>query len=211
MLLDVAFGVAVVVSAVGTIRADMPGRERVRLVLKPLTTLLILCIALVDADPPTPLYQAAFVAALAASLVGDVLLMLPARYFAAGLASFLVAHVLYAVGMASTGAPQAHWATWLPFGAYAVAFYLRLRPHVGALRPAVLIYALVITGMAWVAFDLATRGSADGRWLALAGALLFVASDSVLAFNRFVRPVRHEPLLVLGTYYSAQLLLALSV
>src|SRR6059058_5243145 len=39
-----------------------------------------------------------FVAALVLSLAGDVFLMLPGDRFVPGLASFLLAHVLYAVG-----------------------------------------------------------------------------------------------------------------
>jgi len=210
-MLDAALAILAVSCASAAIVADLRGRRDLYHVLKPLTTLLILAIAVVDRDPPTAAYRALFVGGLAASLAGDVLLMLPDRYFAAGLGAFLVAHVLYVLGMRSTGTPLAPPITSLVFCAYAVAFFVHLRPHAGRLWPAILVYALVITGMAWVAFSTAVSGVAPGRWLAFGGALLFVASDSLLAQNRFVRPLRREPLLVLGTYYAAQLLLALSV
>ena len=40
-----------------------------------------------------------FVAALALSLVGDVLLMLPRERFVGGLVAFLLAHLAYIVGL----------------------------------------------------------------------------------------------------------------
>ena len=52
------------------------------------------------------------------------------------------------------------------------------------------IYALVIGVMLWRAAALAALDR-SGRW-ALIGAVLFVASDAVLAWNRFVD---HEPAL----------------
>jgi uncharacterized membrane protein YhhN len=50
-----------------------------------------------------------------------------------------------------------------------------------------------------------------GALSAALGALLFVASDSLLAFNRFVGKFAAASALVLGTYYAAQWLIALSV
>ena len=47
--------------------------------------------------------------------------------------------------------------------------------------------------------------------LAVAGAALFVLSDSLLAWNRFVAPFPHAQRWILGTYFSATQLLGLSV
>jgi alkylglycerol monooxygenase len=47
--------------------------------------------------------------------------------------------------------------------------------------------------------------------LAAAGARLFVISDSVLAFQRFVQPLDWGRGVVLGTYFAAQGSIALSV
>ena len=43
------------------------------------------------------------------------------------------------------------------------------------------------------------------------GAAFFVVSDTVLALNRFVRPIRHGNLAVIVTYHLAQGLLVLSL
>ncbi|MCB0784365.1 MAG: hypothetical protein KDB87_02890, partial [Flavobacteriales bacterium] len=45
-------------------------------------------------------------------------------------------------------------------------------------------------------------------WMVFAGALLFIASDSLLAHSRFVRPFAMDGTLVLLTYIVAQFLIA---
>jgi uncharacterized membrane protein YhhN len=198
-------------SAALTISAQIRERRRLVYVYKPLATVLILCIALLAREPVTPAYRWALVAGLALSLAGDVFLMLPERWFLAGLAAFLAAHVAYAVGMAGAleGPPSA--LRLIPFAAYAVGLFAYLRPRLHEHRAPVLVYALVITTMAWLALERHLDAGTAGSRLALAGALLFVASDSALAIDRFAAPFRRSPLVVLGTYYAAQLLLALSV
>ena len=43
------------------------------------------------------------------------------------------------------------------------------------------------------------------------GGILFATSDALLALDRFVTPLVHSQILVMTTYYAAQLLIALSV
>lgn len=68
------------------------------------------------------------------------------------------------------------------------------------LRPGVTVYALLILLMMWLALQ------QDSPWWAL-GALLFVASDTCLAWNKFVGPVMNSRLWIMTTYYGALLLL----
>lgn len=124
---------------------------------------------------------------LALSLVGDALLALPADRFVAGLVAFLLAHLAYVVGYGQRSRAPA-W-PWLMVATGAVAGFLWLLDRhgdLGPMRVPVFVYATVIGAMLWRAGSLARRDRA-GRW-ALAGALLFVASDMVLAWNRFVAP-----------------------
>ena len=70
---------------------------------KPLATLLILalaCLAPAGADPRVARW---IFLGLVCSLAGDVLLMLPSDRFAAGLASFLVAHLCYIAAFTRRG------------------------------------------------------------------------------------------------------------
>ena len=69
-------------------------------------------------------------------------------------------------------------------------------------RAGVAVYGLVIAGMLYSALQY--RG-AYAAWFRLA-ALLFVFSDSVIAWGRFVAPVPCRTYVVMITYYAAQYL-----
>ncbi|MCZ7535099.1 MAG: lysoplasmalogenase [Acidimicrobiia bacterium] len=66
-------------------------------VTKPAALVALVAVAVL-LDPADPTRRAWFVAALICGLAGDVFLMLPSDRFVAGLASFLVGHVLYVAG-----------------------------------------------------------------------------------------------------------------
>ena len=68
----------------------------------------------------------------------------------------------------------------------------------------VAVYLVAIATMAVLAFNVGVPAAA-------AGAVLFVVSDTVLALDRFVRPIRHGTLAVHVTYHLAQGLLVLSL
>jgi uncharacterized membrane protein YhhN len=65
--------------------------------------------------------------------------------------------------------------------------------------------------MGWQAAEQHLALHTAGTLAALVGAVLFVVSDSLLAFNRFVRPFRMAQPAVLSTYFFAQWLIARSV
>jgi uncharacterized membrane protein YhhN len=84
-----------------------------------------------------------------------------------------------------------------------------LSPHLGRLRAPVAVYVLVIAAMAWRAAARAAAPVAGGT-LALAGAVLFMVSDGLLATDRFARPFAAADGAVMVTYYAAQTLIAAS-
>lgn len=201
----------IAISAAIAIAADYHSARRAVYVFKPLTTLLILLAALLAPAPSTPLYQTLIVAGMILSLVGDVLLMAPGNRFVPGLLSFLLAHVCYiSAFVADAGLRVSLW--FAPCAAFFIIFMGLLWNHTGAFRIPVLLYGVVITTMLWQAIERAavTPGEIATHSAAL-GAALFVLSDSALAYNRFVRRFRAAQLLVLGTYWCGQLLIALSV
>lgn len=206
---------AVAASAFLTIRAKYRGEDgkTQEYIFKPLTTVLIIGVAVASPDPESALYQNLIVTGLVASLIGDVALMLPdERWFLYGLLSFLGAHLLYIAAFNLTRDSNAAWYYIVPFVVYALVFLVWLWPHLGPMRAPVILYMAVIMIMAWQAANrwLAYR-EADETLLALTGAYLFVASDSVLAVERFRGTWRSAPFWVLSTYYAAQWLIALSV
>ena len=52
---------------------------------------------------------------------------------------------------------------------------------------------------------------ASGNALAATGGVLFVASDTLIAWNRFVRPLDWAPITIIVTYHLAQAGLVLSL
>lgn len=193
------------------IRAEYYGPQRAIYFLKPLTTTLILLIALLTPQPISFFYKAAISLGLLFSLVGDICLMLPADRFVLGLASFLLAHLCYIAAFATRSGFHATWWLLIPFLVDAAIMLRLLWPYVGQLKAPVLIYLLVILTMGWQAAEQWQRVEQAGVGLALLGALLFIISDSTLALDRFRKPFPSAHALVLGTYYIAQWLIALSI
>lgn len=140
---------------------------------------------------------------LGLSLVGDALLAVPQDWFIAGLVAFLLAHLAY-VSAYLTRSRALGW-PWLLGAALVVAAFLYLldaNGELGAMRLPVCVYALVIGAMLWRAGSLARLDPA-GRW-ALVGAVLFVASDMLLAWNRFVAHDELRRSLSILLYWAGQ-------
>jgi uncharacterized membrane protein YhhN len=209
------FTVALALAAVALIRADIAGAREQVYFFKPLATILIIASVLVAAPKPSSAYRVLVAAGLTLSLVGDVLLMLPSNLFAAGLGAFLVAHLCYISAFATHGGGrESSRYALLPFAAIAAAILLYLWPALGALRIPVVLYIGVITSMAWQGWARHLRVRTAGSLRAAWGALSFLASDGVLAVNRFRGPLGDRAtitIVVLGTYLMAQWLIASSV
>ena len=206
-----ALSVLAFVSAMLHIPAEYGGSRWRVYVFKPLTTTLILAIACLPVAAVEPRYQWAIVVGLVFSLAGDVFLMLPGDRFIAGLVAFLLAHVVYIVAF-TTGAPLGT-ASWLlvPIAVIAVVILRVLWPGLGRLKAPVTIYVAVIVVMTWTALARAWVLPSTATFLAAVGAALFLASDAILALNRFGKPFRAGRALNLATYFAGQWLIALSV
>jgi uncharacterized membrane protein YhhN len=178
--------------------------KSVEYLTKPLAMVALVGVAL-SLHAEVPGRRPWIVAALLFSLVGDVLLMLPRDAFVPGLASFLLAHLAYIVAFRTGGGSAGALAvSGLVVVVAAVAVGRKVVAGVRASEPAVtvpvVVYVAVIAAM--VACALAT-----GNVLFGAGAVLFMVSDSLIAWNRFVRPLSWGPLAIIVTYHVAQALL----
>ena len=86
--------------------------------------------------------------------------------------------------------------------------------HDMPIRVGCVIYALLLTGTMWTAWlrmassAYPSKGNANGWALLTAlGATLFLVSDFVLAWNKFVASIPNSRILIMSTYYAALLLL----
>jgi uncharacterized membrane protein YhhN len=209
--LPLALTLLIAASAALVVWAERRDARRAFYLLKPLTTVLILVLA---ATTPTPVaggYQALVCAGLLFSLAGDVFLMLPRDRFVAGLASFLVAHLFYIAAFAPRPVTLAAPLVPVALVGYGVVLLRALWPRLGDLRAPVAVYAAVLLMMAWQAAARWSVLDTTSALLAALGAGWFVSSDSVLAWERFRGRCAYGQAVVLGTYYLAQWLIAMSV
>ncbi|HYQ49392.1 MAG TPA: lysoplasmalogenase [Pseudomonas sp.] len=213
--------VAVAIAAIVGAGLDGDGRW-VHWLAKPLATLLIASIAwqaVALSMSPAPGYRRAVLAGMGLSCLGDIALMLPMDAFVPGLVAFLLAHVCYIVAFrAGIHAGRGLGVAAVLLGAFAAGNLIALWPHLPAnMRVPVLAYVVVLAVMAILALARHWRVPAPqgvdrrGTAWAAGGAVLFVASDCLLAWDRFGGGLPMASLLVLSTYYAAQYGIARSV
>ena len=196
------------------VRAKLRSNEGQVYFFKPLSTLLVIAVALLSFTTPgaQPAFTFWIVFGLVLSLGGDVALMFESdRAFLIGLVLFLLAHVVYSIAFT---VPNGFHPQDLPGAvllAVGVAVYLYLRPGLGTMKGPVILYILIICFMVnrAVSTFFGDAFTTTQAWLIALGAVLFWLSDLVLAINRFRRPFRLEAL-GLYLYYGGQLLIALS-
>lgn len=186
-------------------------RKGIEYVCKPLVLVLLAgCALLLVPAAGEAQRRAFFTGGLALSLLGDVFLVLPRDAFLAGLASFLAAHVLYVTGFLSAGASlgRALAVSAVVLLALAPIAWRVLRALLASDRrrlvPPVVVYLLALALLLGAAV-------ASGDRIAVVGAAIFLLSDALLAWNRFVRPRPILPLAVIVTYHVAQASLVLSL
>lgn len=188
------------------------GNRRAEYILKPLVLVLLIAAAVAFGDRVGTLRWALTVVALVFSLAGDTFLMLPRDLFIVGLGSFLLAHLAY-VAAFNTAAPP-FVLTAVASGAVVLvggAVFSKLRAGMVRMGSTELLFPVTLYALAIVAMvvsAIATAGRPDwtagASALAIGGALLFLVSDGVIGWMRFVRPLRWGPLAIIVTYHLAQ-------
>ncbi len=172
--------------------------------------LLILAIAIFNSDTIS-LYKVLIICGLIFSLVGDVMLMRPINKFAFGLIAFFITHLFYVYAFGSVEGFQDLQVGWviLFVGGFVLFYHLSRSLH--RLKIPVFFYITVISLMTWQAGELWMSVGTSKATFAFVGAILFCISDSILSISRFKVNFKLSQAIILGTYYPAQLFIALSV
>lgn len=214
---------AIVISAALAIIGAMAGANGVNglylhYVFKPLTTILIFVRLLLVATPanPTSASRRAIMLALIFSLGGDIFLMLPASLLTAGfelgLASFLVAHLLFLIGFTRDARLFAKPLPLVLLMLASAGNLILLWPSISVeLQLPVLVYMLCLLAMAGQAMSRALQLRTKASWMAAIGGIAFLVSDTIIAFNKFYTPIPAAPLIILATYYTALYLIVCSI
>ena len=198
------------------IRAEIKKDKSQLYVLKPLSTLLVIAVAVLSFFEPgrNLTYSVGVLIGLAFSFGGDVALMFQEKRkaFMVGLVLFLIGHITYITVFILLGRfTYRDLISALLLFIPALAYYRLLKPNLGSMKVPVIIYMLIISLMVNRAFSIffSPLFSLDQAWMIFTGAFLFYLSDIVLAANRFWRPMKYHRL-SLTAYYTGQLLIALS-
>jgi uncharacterized membrane protein YhhN len=205
--MTLAFSVIALASAIIMIWAKLREKESLQFVFKPLTMLAIILLAFWNSDAPMNFYQKAILVGLIFSTIGDVFLIKQDRFFVQGLISFLLGHICYIVAFWT----NPNWLGAVFYLAYVAFFLSILWKHLGTLKIPIIIYAVALALMSWLALSRLIENHNHHTFHAFVGSVLFIVSDSFLAFNKFKSPIKLAHLWILATYFLAQWMIALSV
>jgi uncharacterized membrane protein YhhN len=158
--------------------------------------------------------------ALTFSWIGDIILLFTDRgelYFIFGLVAFLISHLVYIALFSKQQNTRTNdnkalfWIGILAIIAYFVFMIDTLFPKLGPLKIPVLVYAVVITTMLFFAFKGSLKWAIPANNYILIGAIVFVSSDSILAFNKFYATIANASFFIMATYCLAQYLIVTGI
>ncbi|MBS1934913.1 MAG: lysoplasmalogenase, partial [Bacteroidetes bacterium] len=186
-------------------------KEELRLVTKPLIVILLLLFTWRSVAEKNKLFRL-LITALFFSWLGDVFLLFDvaiASLFIFGLLSFLIAHIFFVLFFLcvrrQNQVQKIHWFIITLVVIYLMALFWILNPTLGALQIPVLVYAIVLCSMFLSSIHAFNSAKDISGKYCVAGAFLFLLSDSMLAVNKFYHAFAAAGFAVMLTYALAQL------
>lgn len=152
--------------------------------------------------------------ALFFSWAGDIVLLFTLRnelYFMAGLAAFLLAHCAYIVTFRNymdkpnPGRLKIYY--YLPVITYSILLFSLIYKGLNDMKVPVIVYTIVISAMAIAALSRYKKTDMYSFIFVSIGAIFFIASDSLIALNKFHSTVPNASIYIMLTYIIAQYLI----
>lgn len=171
---------------------------------KPIPILLLIGLLAINLEFSNWAFQLTL-AALAFSLLGDLALLTKGRFYA-GLTFFLIAHLFYFLIFVNL-VESLNLLLIIPFLIYISIVVFIFKELDKEKLISISLYSLAISLMGFSAANIYFSYMDQSSFMIITGALLFILSDSVLAFNKFKKEFHSAELLILSTYYLAQTLL----
>lgn len=155
------------------------------------------------------------VIALLFGFMGDVFLMWPKgkNNFILGLGAFLIGNVCYILlflhGISfARDVPVWFYLIIIVYAIFARAVLVKLKNHLGHMKVPTYIYMVVILLMSFVSLTrIWVTGMSISFFLPFIGSLLFICSDSMLAFYTFIGEFKNGNMYIMLTYILAQVLI----
>ncbi|MCK5463923.1 MAG: lysoplasmalogenase [Bacteroidales bacterium] len=161
-------------------------------------------------------FHSMIIIALIFSWIGDITLQLTQfqeSFFLVGLGSFLITQLIYMVAFFITPGKNTLFFRkiylLIPVALYGWGILWLLSAGLGDMKLPVTVYTVVILSMLLAAVNREKKVNRQSFLLVLAGAILFVLSDSMIAINKFSQPFELARIAILSSYFTAQYLIAL--
>ena len=185
--------------------------ESLQFIVKPLLMPLLAIYLLLRTNTANSNLKGWIFLALFFSWAGDIFLLFEERgsnFFLFGLSAFLVAQVFYIVFFHNIRMREyirGNALLLLLVIVYYSVLINVLSPYLGNMKLPVRIYGVVLSFMVMLAMHtMLGKNKKAALWMTM-GAILFVVSDSLLAFNKFFSPFNNAGVIIMLTYGLAQL------
>ena len=193
------------------------GRQDIAWFLKPfLLSFLVLAVYLHERFSSKKI----LLTALTLSWIGDIILLFADKgelYFIGGLIAFLFSHIFYIVlfnkqlKIYLKKSKIIYWIGITIIIIYLIGMMVLLMPNLGNLLLPVFVYAMTISIMLLFALKGFMNWHKPANSYILIGAIIFVASDSILAFDKFYAPIQYSSFFIMITYLTAQYLIVMGI
>ena len=189
--------------AIADVYAVITANKSVEMLCKPLLMTTLVTVYLTAVNKP----NFWFVSGLFFSFWGDVFLLDKEQFFVFGLGSFLLAHFIYikiTVSFLEKELTSKMISSSIPFVLLFAGLLLLIYDNLGEMLVPVIVYGLTIATFGSCAFLLyRQQPSKEHAWLFL-GAVIFIASDSLIALNNFYSPKHLFDIAIIVLYIIAQ-------
>jgi uncharacterized membrane protein YhhN len=177
------------------------------------TKLLLMPILIIAYMNGSSFHNILIVIALIFGFLGDTFLIGDGIFFTLGLISFLLGHIFYISAFLSpvslSKTPIYIYIFLLPYLIYGLIIYNKLSPFMKSIKLMGFLYFIVLIFMSFSSVLRIYTVHGYQFWFPLIGSILFVISDTVLAFNEFKSRTIFREIIVMFTYIMAQLLIVI--
>jgi len=148
--------------------------------------------------------------------LGDIFLLFPQKklFFIAGLPSFLTGHIFYTVIFLQKTSLLSIIPGWFyflltPYIWYGIFIFYKLNPYLNSMIVPVIVYINILLFMSFASLTCIWVIKGFAFWLPFTGSMLFIVSDTLLAFRNFKHRTPKGRISVMMFYIFAQLLIVL--
>lgn len=155
------------------------------------------------------------IGALIFGFLGDVFLLDSKNHFTKGLLSFFCGHILYIVAFylnfTIKGVKGFYFAFIIFYLFYALLLVKGLFPYLGSMKILGTMYMSTIMVMSFISLLMMLQSFTINTVLIFLGSIIFIISDSVLAFDTFKEKYAYSGVIIMSTYITAQFLIIVGI